>query len=309
VTGGRSAKVRLACPACNEGLTLDRAGASCPRCGTRYPEKEGILRLTVGSVGATSYDPGYFPALARAEDEHFWFVARREVILESLQRAVSDWKQRALFDIGCGTGGLIKFLSAAGIPIAGASDAYLEALCRAREKVEGTFVQVDEGRLPPLGAGQSLIGLFDVLEHLDDDRGTLAWLGSVLEPGGILVLTVPALPWLYSDLDAAAGHRRRYGRRELRQKLEAAGFEVRTLTHFMAPLLPPLVLYRWLLGRGVSAQERWNRELRIVPVVNSLLLALLRLERLWLRVAPMPVGSSLLAVAARPGTGAPREPR
>ena len=80
------------------------------------------------------------------------------------------------------------------------------------------------------------------------------------------------------------------------------------LTHFMAMLVPALLLAR-MLGRLLQpalggAAARRDAELRIVPGVNGVLRTALRLERLWLRVAPLPFGTSLLAIARRPASAA-----
>jgi hypothetical protein len=126
----------------------------------------------------------------------------------------------------------------------------------------------------------------------------------VLEPGGYLALTVPAHPFLFDEMDELAHHRRRYRRGDLGKKLEAAGFETVLLTHFMAPLVPSLVVAR-TLGRllesvGVSARARRSAELGITPGLNGLLGAILAVERSFLkRRVSMPFGSSLLAVARR----------
>ncbi len=238
------------------------------------------------------------------EDRHFWFVSRRAVILDALRRAVPDLAEQGLFDIGCGSGGLLAYLDRSGVGIAGACDAYSESLEIVRRRITAPLVLVDEGRLPPLAPGHRLLALFDVLEHLDDDRGMLGFLHSALAPGGSLVITVPAHPFLFDDRDRAACHRRRYRRRDLRGKLEEAGFEVRVLTHFMASLVPLL-----LAGRGLTLllspslrrrQERHDLEFRVVPVVNGLLRALFGLERAFLRVGSLPFGSSILAIARRP---------
>jgi hypothetical protein len=132
----------------------------------------------------------------------------------------------------------------------------------------------------------------------------LDWVASVLEPGGVLVLTVPAHPFLFDEMDEIAHHRRRYRRQELRDKLERAGLQTQFLSHFMATLVPMLVVLRWLgrrLRRGRQAvMERRGAELSVVPVLNGLLRTILRLERYWLRMLPLPFGSSLVAVARRP---------
>jgi 2-polyprenyl-3-methyl-5-hydroxy-6-metoxy-1,4-benzoquinol methylase len=257
-----------------------------------------------GRIGAPGFDPHYFATLRVVEERHFWFRSRRRVILHALESAVPDLARRALFDIGCGSGGLLEFLDRSGVPLAGACDAYLQSLEMVRRRVGAPLVLVDEGRLPPLGPGQSLLAMFDVLEHVDDDEGTLRFLHSVLEPGGVLVLTVPAHPFLFDEMDELAHHRRRYRRAELRDKLRAAGFEIRRLTHFMAPLVPLLMaaraLGRLLPGGRARAPERRAAELRVVPGLNAALGLLTAIERVYLRLGgPAPFGSSLLAVAAR----------
>jgi SAM-dependent methyltransferase len=301
----------LVCPSCRAPLRAGSAGASCAACGASFPIRDGILDLRAGRVGAPGFDPHYFPTLAAVEREHYWFKTRREVVRDVLRDAVPDVAGRALFDIGCGSGGLLSFLGESGVPLAGACDVYAESLALVRRRVEAPLLLVDEGRLPPLGPGFTLLSLFDVLEHIDDDRGTLGHLIEILEPGGVLVLTVPAHPFLFGEMDEIAHHRRRYTRRELGDKLRGAGFRVLRLSHFMAPLVP-LVVLRWLarvLPRRGSSLERRKQELSVVPVVNGLMSGLLRLERPLVRASLLPLGSSLIAVAERPRKAVVTSPR
>jgi SAM-dependent methyltransferase len=249
------------------------------------------------------YDPHFFESLPRVEDRHFWYLARREVVLDALARSVPDLAARTLFDVGCGSGGLLAFLERH-LTVAGACDAHRLGLEIARRRTSAPLVLVDDGRVPPLAPGQSLVGMFDVLEHLDDDVGVLRWLFGILAPGGVLVLTVPAHPLLFGEMDRLARHRRRYRRDELLAKLRAAGFEVRRLTHFMAPLVPLLLVFRQL-GRlldalGFRSAQRTSQELRVIPGFNGVMRSLLRLERLWLRRRGLSFGTSLIAIASRP---------
>jgi SAM-dependent methyltransferase len=292
----------LVCPRCRAAVAAGPEGAACDACGAWYPAHDGVLHLVAGRVGAAGYDPHYFPTLAAVEREHYWFASRREVVRDVLRAAVPDLAHRALFDLGCGTGALLRFLGDSGIALAGACDAYPESLAIVRRLVEAPLVLVDEGRFPPLGPGYRLLSLFDVLEHIDDDTGTLRHIFSVLEPGGVLVLTVPAHPFLFDEMDELAHHRRRYRGSELGHKLRGAGFEVRRLTHFMAPLVP-LVVVRWLVravSRGRRSAQRRRMELRVVPGLNGLMRAVLALERPLVRAGHLPFGSSLIAVAVRP---------
>jgi SAM-dependent methyltransferase len=295
----------LVCPRCRAPLAQQETEAVCTTCAARYPRVDGVLHLIAGRQGAPGFDPHYFETLAEVERRHFWFVSRRRVIVDALKRHVADLDARRLFDIGCGTGGLLEFLTARGVRLAGACDAYPESLALVRRRVDTPLVLVDEGRLPPLGGGQTLLSLFDVLEHMDDDLGMLRFLHSVLEPGGVLVLTVPAHPFLFDEMDELAHHRRRYRRSELQSRLRDAGFDVVLLTHFMAGLVPLLTVARTagrlLSGRRPNAAARRAAEFRVVPVLNGLMLAGLGWERLWLRLGgSLPFGSSLLAVAIRP---------
>jgi SAM-dependent methyltransferase len=179
----------------------------------------------------------------------------------------------------------------------------------ARRRLGAPLALVDLGHPPPLAPGQSLLAFFDVLEHIDDDRATLRWAGSILAPGGVLVLTVPAHPVLFDEMDRLAHHRRRYRRAELREKLEEAGFEVRHLGHFMALLVPGLLLARsvgrLLPGALRDPARRRDAELRVVPGLNAILLGLLRFEALVGRIVSWPFGTSLLAVAVRPASAYP----
>jgi SAM-dependent methyltransferase len=297
-----SSELRLVCPSCRAALEVEAAGASCRACGAHYALREGILDLRAGRRGAPGFDPHYFPTLAAVERDHYWFRTRREVVRDVLRDAVPDLAARALFDVGCGSGGLLAYLGECGVPLAGACDVYAESLALVRRRVDVPLLLVDEGRFPPLAPGFTLVSLFDVLEHIDDDRGTLGHLFEVLAPGGVLVLTVPAHPLLFDEMDEIAHHRRRYARRELAEKLCGAGFRVLRLAHFMAPLVP-LVGLRWLRralpGRSTSLERR-KAELHVIPVLNALMRGLLRLERPLVRASVLPFGTSLIAVAERP---------
>ena len=294
----------VVCPSCAAALSFGAAEAVCSGCGRRYGKTGGVWCLTAGRESAPGFDPHYFPALAAVENVHFWFVSRRAVIVDALRSVFHDLESVPLFDVGCGTGGLAAFLEHSGLRLEGACDAHLSALRVARDRLRSPVVLVDDGRLPPLAPGRSLVGLFDVLEHIDDDEGVLRSIRDVLRPGGRLVITVPAHPFLYDEADRMACHRRRYRRRELGGKLQAAGLEVERLTHFMAILVPGLVAARaagWLLQPWLgSARDRRDAELRVIPVFNAALRAWLALERACLRVGTFPFGTSLLAIARRP---------
>lgn len=132
------------------------------------------------------------------------------------------------------------------------------------------------------------IAYINVLEHIEDDAGELRRAFRKLRPGGHLLVFVPALGWLYSEFDRRIGHARRYSRRQLRDLVAAAGFEVTLAKYFdVAGVLPWLVNFV-ILRRGLGAGGVALYDRLVVPPMR-------RVER-W--IAP-PLGKNLLMVARK----------
>jgi SAM-dependent methyltransferase len=152
----------------------------------------------------------------------------------------------------------------------------------------------------PMGPVFDAVGLFDVIEHLDEPVAALCEARRVLRPGGHIFITVPAHTWLWSHFDVVACHRRRYTRRLLKEHLVAADLETLHISHFMAALVPLLYFSR---RRRRTAEEIDDGDLRIVPVINQLLGVLLSLEIPLVAKIGLPFGTSILAIARRPYGG------
>jgi SAM-dependent methyltransferase len=256
-----------------------------------------------------TYDPSYFDQLFAVEDRHFWFRARNRVIETVVKGIVAQLAPGyRVLEPGCGTGNVLRVLARAcpkGAVIG--LDLFAEGLRHARQRVGCPLVQADLCN-PCFTEAFQVIGLFDVLEHLPDDRGILASLRDMLAPKGSLIVTVPAHQTLWSYFDEASHHARRYEQIELVEKLRGAGLQVEFVSQYMAALLPLLWLGRRAAGRGRRrGQFRADdihalakRELRIVPGVNALLGTLLAWESRWLAGRrSLPCGTSLIAVARK----------
>src|SRR5205814_8541492 len=102
----------------------------------------------------------------------------------------------------------------------------------------------------PFGRDFALIGMFDVLEHIEDDIAALGSVRHSLAPGGRLLMTVPAAPSLWSRYDEESHHYRRYTEAHLRKALTAAHFQIEYITHFMSVTYPAIWVSRRL--------ERWR---------------------------------------------------
>jgi SAM-dependent methyltransferase len=203
------------------------------------------------------------------------------------------WVGRRVLEIGAGIGNMSAFLAdRERVVLTDTEDYYLGRL---RERFAGQRqVTVTALRLPavePRLRAERLdtVVCLNVLEHIEDDRASLAAMHDLLQPGGRLVLLVPSLRALYGTLDEALGHFRRYTRRELSTKLEGAGFRVRHLEYFNLAGVPGW----WFAGRVLrrrlipSGALRWYEAL--VP--------LFRLEALL----PWRIGQSLIAIGEVPG--------
>ena len=250
----------------------------------------------------------FAPHLFDAEDRHFWFRARNTVIGRVVGQLVRGLPPGyRVLEVGCGNGNVLRVLERVciGGEVVGL-DLVEEKLAFARRRTSCALRRGDLYRLPD-GRPFDLIGMFDVLEHLPDDRGALRALGAALAPGGRLVLTVPAHRALWSYADTHAGHYRRYSVSRLERVLSASGLAVEYCTQFMAALYPLMWLGRRLasLRRNPQAGTQGDRalfvrELRVVPVVNGLLTRLLECEApLLARRWRLPLGTSLVAVALK----------
>lgn len=128
----------------------------------------------------------------------------------------------------------------------------------------------------------------NVLEHIEDDRGDLADVHESLNPGGHLLVFVPALPWLYSEFDRQLEHHRRYSARGLARLAIEVGYEIRLLRYFdLAGILPWFVVCK-LLRRAPSS--------RSVAIYDKIVVPAMRIAE---GILPPPIGKNVLLVAQR----------
>ena len=257
-------------------------------------------------TASASYDPRFFAKIAAVEEKHFWFCARTRNITSAVKEVVASLQPGYRFlEVGCGTGVVLRELVQVcnGGDVVG-MDLFPEAVAFAAEKASCPVIVGDIEQPAALGQAD-VIGTFDVLEHLSDDRRILSGLNRMLKPGGALILTVPAHMSLWSYFDVASCHHRRYTRARLGQILRESGFEIEYLTEFMMSLFPLVWLLRRINDGGAKvdhdrAAKKAANELTIVPVLNGILKLILTWETLVIRRRwRLPLGTSLLAVARK----------
>lgn len=252
-----------------------------------------------GSGAELSYPSEGNDFCFEVEDGSFWFQHRNRALLAACQAFPPAG---TFFDIGGGNGCVSAALERAGIPTVVVEP----GPSGARNAVRRGLQQVVCARIEDAGfAPRSLsaAGLFDVIEHIENDRGFLTRLHDLMAPGGRVYITVPAHRWLWSYEDTRAGHFRRYTTRSLRRVLVEAGFEVEYGSYFFWLLPLPILLSRTLPSAlGMRREDRREIKARehapTTGAVGRLMMRLLGLELGWIaRGRALPVGTSCLAVA------------
>jgi SAM-dependent methyltransferase len=236
------------------------------------------------------------------EDKHWWFVGRRQVLLAILDRYLKPGNtQRVpgrILDVGCGTGTMLGYLSRYGQ--AQGIDADEEAVRFCRERGVSNVQQVTASILPFEDSTFDLVTMLDVLEHIDDDAGTLRELHRVLRPGGMLLISVPAYRFLWGPQDEISNHKRRYVAGLLRERLVEAGFRVRRLSYFNTFLFPVIAAIRLLRPyRPGSPNLKSDFTMTRSGPANALLGRIFALEAPIVEHVNLPFGVSILALARK----------
>jgi 2-polyprenyl-3-methyl-5-hydroxy-6-metoxy-1,4-benzoquinol methylase len=229
--------------------------------------------------------------------QSFWLqnLSKADAFTRWVLGEISPWLGQRVLEVGCGIGTYTEEMAVGSRRIVAMDmersfvDAALARLGHLPnvQLICGDATQAGAAR--PGDEAFDTVILLDVLEHIEDDVDLLTRLRARLEPGGHLILKVPAMPSLYSPMDAAIGHWRRYDKRGLTQAMTRAGLEVVRVWSFNAAAVPGW----WWNGRvrklRAPPQEQVALFDRLVPVLRPLD----RLARLF-------CGVSLIAVARRP---------
>ncbi|MEM7058258.1 MAG: class I SAM-dependent methyltransferase [Pseudomonadota bacterium] len=241
-------------------------------------------------------DRAIYQAMAEEEADHWWFVGRRRVLSGLIARMADPGPGAAVLDAGCGSGGNLEMLSTFG-QVTGVE---YDDIARGMAADRG-IAPIKAGALPdgfdvPDG-GFDLIGLFDVLEHVEEDVASLRTLGGKLKPDGQLVISVPALPWLWSSHDVSHHHFRRYTKASLSQSIGEAGLDIAGIGYFNT-LLFPAVLAQRLIQKTTGLGGETAARTPAGPI-NAALAAVFGAEKHLIGRVPLPIGLSLWAVVRR----------
>jgi SAM-dependent methyltransferase len=245
-------------------------------------------------------DKAFYAEYYEIEDRHWWFAGRRQILLRVLERELGERaRDLDILDFGCGTGTMLGHLARFGDP--GGVDIDESAIDFCHQRGVDAARRIEPGPLPYADASFDLVTALDVIEHIEDDRATLAELDRVLRPGGHLLVAVPAMPFLWGPQDEISQHFRRYTAPVLRERLREAGFAVHRLSYFNTILFPGIAAVRLL------RRDRGNGEVKSdftltdrESLMNRVLTRVFAAEAPFVSRRDLPFGVSLLAFAEKP---------
>ena len=235
-----------------------------------------------------------YQQMAELDDRHWWYRARRRILAELIRREARPPANAQILEIGCGTGHNLAMLSGFGHIDGLELDDEARALS---EKRLGRKVM--SSPLPELAEVSNrhydLIGAFDVIEHIENDRAALASIATKLKPGGKFVMAVPAHQWMWSAHDVVNHHKRRYSKRSLKALIEGSPLQLDKIGYFNSLLFPLALAER--AASKLRGKESAAVALPPAPL-NAALEKVFGLERHLVGRLPLPIGLSLFAVAS-----------
>jgi SAM-dependent methyltransferase len=243
-----------------------------------------------------------FELMLKDEQSHWWYKARRKVVANYLNKYFQGRARAMILDIASACGANFvnykKYGTVYGVDISEESIAFC------RSKGINRIARSDVQTLPFRNGAFEIVIALDALEHFEDDIKALSEIKRVIKPGGILIITAPAMNILWSQHDRAFHHIRRYSSGELCKKLKGSGFIIEFITYRLFFLFLPVLIFRKFrdLVQLTAAKTLQRSDFHIaLPSMFSTLLGYIgRLEEYVIdKKGRFPIGVSLFCAAKK----------
>jgi 2-polyprenyl-3-methyl-5-hydroxy-6-metoxy-1,4-benzoquinol methylase len=235
------------------------------------------------------------------EDIHWWYVGLHNLVL-SLSKKFFPIQSSKVFDAGCGTGGLISFLSSAGYQVEG-MDYSEDAINFCHQRGLNNIIKGDINTWKPNSNSYDLIVSMDVLCHewVRDEIKVLRTMASGLKENGLMMLNYPAFPILSRHHDEVVMIRERYTKKSLKKNLSEAGL-VPVILSYRLPHAFLFLIFLRLYEAIKKNHSESKSDIANIPsnFINQLLIRMNKTEnRMIAQGFSIPFGSSLFVVAKR----------
>lgn len=241
----------------------------------------------------------YYQQMAKIQQKHWWYDGRRKILSSTIATLpLNAPANTRILEIGCGTGAnlnmLKKFGSVHGAEPHGFAREYAKKVSEC--PIEGAFLPHNI----PFKENFDLIGVFDVIEHVDEDLKSLKAINTRLNDNGYAIFTVPAFQFLWSKHDEVNHHKRRYTKKQFLALLKEAGYNVKLISYYNFWLFPPVALIRTIKNITKSKAETGDLKLPKSSFINTLLYKMFSSERFLIKAKmPLPFGVSIIAVCQK----------
>lgn len=228
------------------------------------------------------------------EEKHWWHISKRRIVQKLIEKynTISNPK---ILDIGCGTGKNMEELQKLGVVYG--LDNSQEALSFCRKRGLNNLILGSAEKTHLKNNSFNIITLLDVLEHTDDIK-TLKEISRILTKKGLVIITVPAFNWLWSNWDVVLHHQRRYTIKNLKLTLEKNNFQVKKISYMYFFLVLPIFIIRII--KSIIFKKVYPSDFKLSsPFINMLMDKITNLESSILIYLSIPFGTSIIAVAEK----------
>lgn len=240
-----------------------------------------------------------YEKMYRLEQDHWWFLGKRKIVFSMLDKYLERNKNLKILDIGCGTGAVIKRLQSYGEVYGVDLSKDAVEFCRKRGLQN---VRIGNAlKLPFSNDTFDLITCLDVLYHkgISDDRAAIKELFRICKKGGTLLITDSACKSLWGRHDLAVHTRERYSKKELKEKIENAGFSIEKLSYYNFFLFLFVFIIRRLDNLINKKRKARSNIEKTSFIINYSLFSILAIESILLKFTNFPFGVSILCIAKK----------
>ncbi len=288
----------IICPSCQTELSLKNSILECRKCFGKIKTSDGIAIFHPDRLELfRDHTSEGLKAIHEIESYHFWWRTRSKYIRRTFEKYVD--KGSRFIEIGAGSGNVSRVLKDAGFNVA-VGEIQLQGLYWAKEYGIKDLYQFDL-TTPVFRDHFDAVGLFDVLEHLENDELVVRSVNSMLKCKGRVIATVPAHKWLWNKRDVLECHKRRYESDELINLFKKNGFKIVVCCHFFVTILPLLIIRKLLSRADVKKPSAKDIEdnVKINFLLNKFLYCLVMCENFLLDKFSPKIGGSIMMIAEK----------